>query len=515
MQKHLLGLRQTVFQRADWAPTSSADAIARVNTWVNDAVAEFAHEAPFALYEDEVRLITQADFNPTLTTDKVIGVVVSSVLDQWVLKRDITRVAAAGYEWAVDGSWDGCRRVQVTLSDGTRRDFRIREVYEGNGQNNTSSEYEYMTLEEPLDIPSFTTGGGGTAVAVSYRIYTPVYYLPSDVISINAVRLTSPDARWELRPTSYDEASRIGYLEAPDQVADGVPSVFWRMPSVALPSPVDAPVVATTNGPSPPHWTVEGGGTFEYCSTYCWGYRDLQTGGGGPMVGGAPTRLPLFESMPSPVSDEITNDDAAVVITMHAPNPHDLLGFGTLAAGTGFADMPRLGHSGVYRRFYRRRKAIGATGPLLQLETSDRFYPLSLSESYQSEDMGESFADYQNPLKYSAAHAGIAVWPRPDKRYEIILRCIRVPDLLVDDRDAITVQEGAAATCIVDRALAYLYEAEGNHGAAQLAMKRYHEGVGVLRRRKGAVTENMVFQRGRARVVGRRSSGIIRRFTES
>ncbi|NIN66710.1 MAG: hypothetical protein GTO63_18885, partial [Anaerolineae bacterium] len=76
-------------------------------------------------------------------------------------------------------------------------------------------------------------------------------------------------------------------------------------------------------------------------------------------------------------------------------------------------------------------------------------------------------------------YQAIQLYPKPDKRYELDIRCVRRPRKLVSDSD-VPAMNVEAMDAIIHRALVLFYEHEGNHEKAQLAMDRYERNLRTL-----------------------------------
>ena len=79
-------VRDRVFSQVDWAPTQSADALARVDAFINRAYYQLAIDAPFLFFQDRLKVVTQADVVPQ--EGLAVGTDTVAVRpDPWVLRR--------------------------------------------------------------------------------------------------------------------------------------------------------------------------------------------------------------------------------------------------------------------------------------------------------------------------------------------------------------------------------------------------------------------------------------------
>ena len=80
------------------------------------------------------------------------------------------------------------------------------------------------------------------------------------------------------------------------------------------------------------------------------------------------------------------------------------------------------------------------------------------------------------------------MYPQPNDRYEIDVRCVRRPKKLEHSQD-VPVVHAEAVDLIVQRALVYLYESMGNPEGAQIAQMRYDRQLFTLSKRYGDLRE--------------------------
>lgn len=485
MLANLGGIRAAVFAQQDWAPTQSSTAVSRLDEFINRAVGIFCAEAPFAFGQKSLIVVTQPDF-VSASGDGIRR----HLTDEYVFERTTATVD----DWSAVGLWDG-RMLEVTLDDGTTRHFRIRTVW-----FNAVTSRMNLTVESPaLPFSDFASDGVSTDI-LSYRIYSEGLYLPADVVQIQDVRMRDGTQPWySLQPMTSDAVNRWGLGGPMANAETGVPSAFYRLPNKSMPAPLDTPTVTASGswGASP----IERTGTFAYCVTAAWGRRDrAQTAMAriySGILGASVSQYePLWESLPSPVSESITPGSSAVIVVAR-----DL----DIAQGFGDSTTGRYGQSGWYWRVWRKRTANASVGSGSALvETSDKFYllgemPGGMTAAPTSGTFdGTMVPDYNRPLRYTESFPCIGLFPRPDQRYELEVRAILKPDLLVDDRDALDVQDGVAINCIADRALMLLYEMNGAFDAARIAERRYLDGLKVLRDRYGMVSNGARFRRGNA-----------------
>ena len=163
-----------------------------------------------------------------------------------------------------------------------------------------------------------------------------------------------------------------------------------------------------------------------------------------------------------------------------------------------------LHQSGIHVRIYRKRlsanfigydtvlnAATDASGDvtLNTLDTPDVFFLLAefrLDETNKGifYDNGEIIPDYSRRLRDIHGYQTFSLYPMPDKRYLVDLRCLRRPDDLEDDSDTPLVH-AEATNVLISRALMYLYESMGNHEVAMICQQRYEQELLTLWKRYG------------------------------
>ena len=247
-------------------------------------------------------------------------------------------------------------------------------------------------------------------------------------------------------------------------------------------------------------------------------------------------REPRWESAPSSVSAQISPSNwldqgthgKAVRLTL--PNIEYIQGFFWKLltnsvpplnpldpdVGNPFSRM-HLDKSGWFVRVYRRRVATNftnydqlgaaanpgtlgvatAAGPILhKIEEDNSFYLLSevhidqLNEGYFVDD-GQLLPDYHRRIRDTHGYMQIGMYPVPNKKYEVEVRCVRRPVELTNDADAPYIQ-AEACDILVDRALQLLYESEGNASMMGYAKGRYERNLLTLSKRYGDLRPSAV-----------------------
>ena len=486
---NLKDIRTAIFSQVDWAPTQSTDATTRLNEFINRAYFLLTEEAPFLFFEKRVGFGTLADATADIPTDLISCV----AGDPWVLQRDLPNTTAGLTLWDVTGRWGG-RMILLTAPDGTQHRRMVREVWNEDVGGGTI--HQRLTLFRPWN--------NATDANMNWQIYSEDYYLPDNVIEVSSIRLFKSNQNWPLDIIGQLEAEQYSLADTPSQVVQGVPRCAFRRYHRQIESPTAAPTgvlhTGTWDGPEP-------AGRFEYCFTYAWGYRDVDYRDFGPSLtyegaqGNTPSRRePLWESAPSPsfTITAGTADSGANLIRLTLPDIDYMQGFGRkLSSGTG-AEDPRFRHSGWRKRIYRRRHTVDATNyssvvpaanrylGAIEQETPDTFYLFDDIPGYQTlyTDNGNVLPDYHKRLREIHGYQSLRLYPRPNDRYQVDVRCIARPEELRDDSDVPEIHPDGM-NVLIQKALGYLYEAQGNPEMADRALSRYQENLFTLTKRYG------------------------------
>ena len=469
---NLSDIRDRVFSQVDWAPTQSADALARVDAFINRAYYQLAIDAPFLFFQDRLLVVTQADVKPQEGLAAGADTVAVRPADPWVLRRSVSTVDAGVIDWDETGLWRG-RMLEVTDPSGQVHRHRIRDIW-------TSADWQYISLYRPWH--NVTDSG------MTYRIYTDDYSLPNDLIEVNSLRIAKSNQNWPLDIIGELEAEKLSLDDSPSQVSAGIPRVAWRRRHRKMVSdPTYTPGTLLVDlagwawvGPEPT-------GTFSYIFTWYWGIRDPEDQTFGPS-GDVQSSVnafdvPLWESAPSPISAQAIVPDVDVeangrAVRVTTPNISQMMGFNE----TG---KDRLNRTGIRKRIYRRRHTATGTNytslPNAEtngaiIETPDKYFLVADIPGHQVtwDDTGVSVPDYRVPISETHGYETFTMYPRPDQRYEIQVRCLRRPAKLVDPEDTPSVHLDATEV-LIWRTLLLLYESMGNADMADRATAYYQQ----------------------------------------
>lgn len=470
---NLAGIRAAIFAQADWAPSNSPVAKDRVDEFINRAYFRMAEEAPFLFFESEIRMPIDPDVNKASSTDLLRVASSLGVADAWVLETELTNGAPGSTSWNSDRLWDG-RTIQLYDSDDDRWiKYTIREVWlEGDRYR--------ISLNRPWK--------NTTDTGIDWYIETHEFNIPQDAIEVRSLTLRRSTAIWPLSILGQDSAEWASLANSGRIVSSGLPRWAFRREHKSLRAPTFDPVASTTQiwtGPEPT-------GKFEYRFTYVWGKQEIWFHNPGPQTQTTQTATdsryqPYLESPPSPKTAQIDNtaDIGGGVynaIEMTLPNIDFMLGF-------GLATMPRLNRSGIKKRVYRRRISEGPTPGVpagRSIEQPDDFFLLAEIDGHITSflDDGSITPDYGVPLQPIHGYQTVRLWPTPDKNYTVEVRCVRRPKALTDEQDYPLLHEDAI-DCLITKALAYLYESQGNAAMAQYSLTGYQENLYALGKRYG------------------------------
>tara|TARA_R110000824_G_scaffold85560_3_gene212538 strand:- start:896 stop:2620 length:1725 start_codon:yes stop_codon:yes gene_type:complete len=543
---NLKEIRDQMFAHVDWAPSQSTEAVARVDGFINSAYNRICLESPFLFFESTVKFATQTDVVPTLIADTISLVLDDTVAvepnqsNPWVFQQNqaVTSPAQTGVQWFIDRSWDG-RTIEITDADGIAHRNTIRTVWKilTNPQDVTSIAYR-LSVVQPWN---FKTLGSGP---FKYRIYTEKYNLPDDLVEVRSLRLWQNSRNWPLSVLGQQEAEDLSIADPKLNIARGLPRTVFRRNHVQIPGPGVSPKVELDpSAQAYQRWQgPEPRGTFEYVITYTWGKRDIFFGNQNmgyafgyeqewsndetslssfnpdPLkpedASSNRFREPLWESAPSPVSvpvtPEIIDNGVAKAVKITLPNIEYMLGFfsGGQAFGGGVWKRKNMHQSGVHVRIYRRRSTedftayddLSTVSPagvdvtnLNKLDIKNAFYLLSEFRIDENNggifyDNGRIIPDYSRRLRDVHGYQTVQLYPQPNERYELDVRCIRRPPKLEHSQD-VPLVHAEAVDLIVQRALVYLYESMGNPEGSQIAQLRYDRQLFTLAKRYGDLRE--------------------------
>jgi len=451
--------------------------------------------------------------------------------------------------WKTDRSWDG-RVIEFETADGTKVRNRIRTIW-----YDSSDDLYKLTLVHPFDIgthgatPSDAQGFKWRIYTEEYpfpddiikmrsmRLFNNTQQYPIDVMGQDEAEertLVGPRAQVASGIPRIAFRREHFQLEGPG----AAPSVE-KAPDTTLDGPNNVPTPTYPwNGPEKP-------GEFQYIVTYTWGKRDAdfrlpglakwdsyagawtntgQTIAQAPGTEPANNRVrePRYESAPSPASgtqpveffDETDKTKGYTAIKVRVPNIEYALGFLTEhPSGSPSGKRVSQHQSGIHVRIYRRRVSVfddtafdpyrdmsyaskGLLTGKAVIDNKDKFYLLAelrVDEVNRGVfiDDGQYIPDRSRPLRDVHGYQQYALYPRPDQRYEMDVRCVRRPQKLDAEQDVPRIH-AEAVNVLITRAMSYLYESMGNLQASQLMLGRYMELLETLSKRYGDLRPSAV-----------------------
>jgi hypothetical protein len=423
----------------------------------------------------------------------------SAAVDPWSFVTTYTKTAAEAdtdglytTTWKTDRSWDG-RVIEFETSDGTKVRNRIRTIW----YDSSDDKYK-LTVVHPWDWPNRGAGSSTTGFKWriyteeypfpddiikmrSMRLFNNTQQYPIDVMGQDEAEertLVGPRAQVASGIPRIAFRREHFQLEGP-----GTAPFVEKAPDTTLVGPNNSPTPTYPwNGPEKP-------GEFQYIVTYTWGKRDADfrlpglakwdTYAGawtntGQTIAQAPgnepannrVREPRYESAPSPASgtqpveffDETDKTKGYTAIKVRVPNIEYALGFLTEhPSGSPSGKRVSQHQSGIHVRIYRRRVSVfddtafdpyrdmsyaskGILTDKAVIDNKDKFYLLAelrVDEVNRGVfiDDGQYIPDRSRPLRDVHGYQQYALYPRPDQRYEMDVRCVRRPQKLDAEQD--------------------------------------------------------------------------------
>lgn len=433
--------------------STATTAIARFNDAIDLSYREIANEVPEALVPDSERVYIERDYT---SANAVTGstTTIRATTDLWVLRFSQT---IARFHTSYINDADGIFWIEVQTSDGNWHARRCREFFTGDA-GSADAGAPLVSIDRQWRNTSDT--------GMTFRLFEPNFYTRDDVIKILDGRIydATGGQMIALDSSSFRYDERVDYQGS----GNARPEEFYRVEREQIDAPTLAPTVAQNQdalwvGPQPR-------GEFQYAFTYCWGYRNVHLRQPGGLL------EPMFESGPSPVSVAVTTTGGSIAVT--TPRIDTMLNFGVV--GTN-----RIGHSGLYKRIYRRRNSVVAGGSLnTNIEFPAIYFAINdvggNTDAYT--DTGADVPDYFRRLPESTGYYPWAATPHQDANYVIDLRVWRRPRSLENDQDTFQIS-AECVDALFERALYHLCLLDSDNEAAALHLIRSGERVAQFRSR--------------------------------
>lgn len=511
-------IRQAIFDQIDWQPDTSEQLEQKLNRFINRAYLQLALEAPFLFFEDKVSFRTQATLlsvagiandrvtqSTNVETDGLVwtrSYAVSadrtpSGLDAAIAQWEPEKATHVDIDVQLGHPFEG-RTIEITDSTGRVHRRKIRCIY---WKEASLTHTDYLVLDQPLDLKT-DSSLAAEYTSLTYRILTPSYYLPADLIEVRSIRLWDDARRDPIALVYTEEAEDQWWDDVQGSNAAGSPRKAFRTDFFQLPAPLYKPKSELVPGT----WDMTFGqpqlATFEFFYTTCWGTLDPLEGRAAGAVG-TPTyhREPRFESAPSPISDKITIDATTKIIEITTPDIGAAYGF--TPDTTTYDEYHRCGY---WKRFYARRTdstedTVGAAN-----QDTEGFYYFDRDPAH------DGLQVYNGDLinleeSYTEAHgySGIQLSPLPDTAYTVDVRCLRKPKPLIEDQSVPKIPPEAIGV-LVHKILILVYESLGVYELSQAARIVYLEKLTNLSNRYGSLPTG-VFRKRLARAGGRSRRG--------
>ena len=252
---NLAGIRRACFDQADWAPSVSTEATARMDTYIDRAYMRLAQDAPFLFFEDEFRWAVHPDRTPSLTTDRLrVAAIGSGTEDAWTLETELPVGTADALVWESDRKWDARYLLLKVPSEDEWHLVRIREVFTAVVSPHT---YVRITLETPWR--------NITDTAIEYRVVSDEFTLPDELIEVRNISLMEENTSYPY-PLAIVGQTQAEFATFPNnnrlQTAGPPRTVYRREHQAPLMAPTQPPTFTITHAVAwgPPEPT----GTFEY-----------------------------------------------------------------------------------------------------------------------------------------------------------------------------------------------------------------------------------------------------------
>lgn len=382
---------------------------ARARRFVSSAYKRCVADCPEALVPDELRIRLPGTYSSG--AGDAVTSFISTTTDPFVLEFSNSSIST--FTPQTDRSWDGLYWLEITMPDGTLWRGQCREFWTdiSGGVN-----HKYVSIDRPWAL--------GTLTNARYRLSPNYIWLRDDIIRIVAGQRFGSTGS----PISLENiTSAIWHDEWSNQNSRqfNYPRRLRAERMYQHPAPNIAPTVSLPEQQGNA-WGPEPWGTFDYCFTYIWGYRDpAQKSPSGNFI-------PLFESSPSPVSDKVTIVSAAHVVNVGLPDVAWELNYGDAAT-------LRYGRSGWMKRVYRRRYTVtGGTHPSIEKPEVFQFLADVDDLTTLFVDDGSIVPDYSLRIPEPHGYRAWSPWPLPSgplfTEYQLLVQ--RAAEALQNDNDA-------------------------------------------------------------------------------
>ena len=454
----LINIVNLIFSRLDWKPTTSSEAKAKMLEDINSAYRDLQRDVPHLFFEGEARFSVRADTVSEDDDDTLTG----DISDFYVWNRDDVTATL----WSDSANMKG-RILRLEDENGEFEDLRIMDVWQDGAPI-----VQHISTDRPF--PDLFDGTARNRTAYKYRIFEDRYLLPGYVLSARgSLRLYNSNVSYPLEMVHQRQAEEWNMKDTPENISSGDPSGYFKRGHVSLTPPTLAPAISADSGT----WTAgEPGGTFEYAFAWAHGDHEESFALPGPDTsndgGNSNRREPKLLSALSPISSVATAVYGASGIKLSFPDINYMLGYGSPGS---LIDIARYQHSGIKTRIYRRRLTFDIDASVRSVSAPNRFFLLAEIHGYTTtfSDLGTNVPDFRTPWIPHVMHRAIGIYPRPDSRFEMRLRCKIQPPELRDDNDY-PLTEPAAIDMLISRAMYYALRRKKDYKGAQMEEKQYY-----------------------------------------
>lgn len=388
-------LLQTAGDLCDNSPNQSPTALATHKRFANAAISELVSKAPYMFRSDERR------YNVPQSLSPLSGETMEIDSDAWVLHLDTTDATAIA-QWRLDGT-HATQAIYLRGASGAKVKRIIQGVALIGGEI-------YVSITQPWH--------NTTDTGLTWEVVTEDFYLPKDLKSIEAVRLTDASSSW------YRDIQLIGDNEGRKNLTGTINRVGSSNPwqaypggDIHIPTPAAPTAALSADASAFASYPVS---TFEYTLTLAWGSRPEGMPRPAQAASTSARLTPLIESEPSqPVTATPVASTSKVVLTLPDIAMH-------VASSTGTRSNPDL--VGYYLCVYR---AVEGEQPKLW-----RTVPAGTTTV---DDDGSYIPDYFRPLPRDGGARSLTFDAIPADA--IIVDGVWVPPRVVHDSDSLMVDD--------------------------------------------------------------------------
>lgn len=364
-----------------------------------------------------------------------VGARLKATPDPWVLEIVMPSGAswtpARAWQPVLTGEWNGVMHLDIERSDGTLHRRQCRDWwYVSEGKHTTRY---YVSIDRPWRNTTDTN--------LSFRVYQPYVWLPSDVVDLVMPVKTYDEDKRILAPINKLSAELYNNYDFRGRT-QGPPQAISSGPKFELPAPQQPPLIEwlpaqgfapSWIGPMPPPKKAR------VCYTFAWGKRpqEWQDGPGG-------IRDPIWESPPSPVAEVpqlLGGKSGTAALRFTGVNIDAVRGFDV--SGT-----IREAHSGLYLRWYIALEsfdALGGSSAYRRWDFSTRFHLLGETRAAQVtpegsfEWRGVEIPDHERPLVHATGYQAYSIYPHQDKEITADFDVIQLPKEILTSSDTVPI----------------------------------------------------------------------------